>query len=70
MVGKQWTEEEEAFFWRTIMRKSPNRVAGDINKSGLSWDACAALMQEKMGDNAMRQYKGPLLCKSIIPPLY
>jgi hypothetical protein len=63
MVGKQWTEEEEEFFWRVIMRKSPNRVPADAQKPGLSWDECARTMQEKLGSRAKRQYKGALLCK-------
>ncbi|KAH7165910.1 hypothetical protein EDB81DRAFT_267240 [Dactylonectria macrodidyma] len=59
MGGKVWTEKEEQVFWEAIIPLSAN--AADPLQQSLGWDECAELMQERMGDQARRQYTSTML---------
>ncbi|KAH7152163.1 hypothetical protein B0J13DRAFT_256796 [Dactylonectria estremocensis] len=59
MGGKVWTEKEEQVFWEAIVPLSSN--AADPTQQSISWDECAELMQQRMGDQARRVYTSTML---------
>lgn len=68
MGGKQWSAIEEAFFWTEIVSHSGKRVASDRANAEKTWNELAAVMQEKMGNNALRTYTGNSLCMGLPLP--
>lgn len=69
MGGKPWSPAEEAFYWTQVVPFSKKRVGPDkINNNERSWKELATMMQEKMGDEALRDYTHISLSKTLIPP--
>jgi hypothetical protein len=59
MGGKLWTAPEEECFWNYIIPHSDKRLGLDkYHNEELSWDLLAAMMQQKMGNEAKRRYTG------------
>lgn len=69
MGGKLWSPAEEVFFWKEVVPFSNKRVGPDkINNDQRSWRELAVMMQEKMGDEALRDYTHIGLSKILILP--
>ncbi|KAI0867633.1 hypothetical protein GGS24DRAFT_507603 [Hypoxylon argillaceum] len=62
MVGKFWSASEERYFWRVLVCHSPRRLGVDMAKPEKSWAELARMMQNGMGDEALRNYTGAMLC--------
>ena len=62
MVGKQWTSEEEDYFWDTIIPKSPKAlgVSAMLGKT-MSWVELAIEMN-RVFDRSYRTYNEQLMC--------
>lgn len=69
MGGKVWSNDEESYFWHTVVTHSPKRVGVDLAKPEKSWDQLADEMRTHMGEPARRNYNGSILGK-ILPPLF
>ncbi|KAM0518421.1 hypothetical protein ACHAPE_004184 [Trichoderma viride] len=59
MGGKTWSRQEERFFWRTIVPRSPKAVKPSDRVH--DWKVCAEIMQQEMGANARRKYSKLML---------
>lgn len=62
MGGKTWSRDEEVFFWRVIVPRSPKAVIQTPDV--LDWAKCAQLMQKHFGNEARREYTKLMLCAS------
>ncbi|KAK0752093.1 hypothetical protein B0T18DRAFT_426635 [Schizothecium vesticola] len=59
MGGRHWSAEEEAYFWNTIIPKSPKRQGIKRNDPEMSWEELAAEMNSVFeGPERRRVYTG------------
>ncbi|KAI1166446.1 hypothetical protein F5B18DRAFT_648879 [Nemania serpens] len=63
MGGKVWSNDEESYFWHTVVTHSPKRVGVDLAKPEKSWDQLADEMRTHMGEPARRNYNGSILAE-------
>lgn len=64
MGGKHWSAEEEAYFWNTIIPKSPKRQGIRRNDPEMSWEELAAEMNTVFdGPERRRVYTAQGICK-------
>ncbi|KAK1827062.1 hypothetical protein QBC39DRAFT_267782 [Podospora conica] len=59
MGGRHWSAEEEAYFWQTVIPKSPKRQGDDKQNAEVSWKELAEEMNRVFaGPNQRRNYTG------------
>ncbi|KAK7995405.1 hypothetical protein PG990_014178 [Apiospora arundinis] len=61
MVGRSWSDAEEAYFWRQIVPFSGSRVGIFLPNQQATWDELADRMTNHFGANARRTYSGTVL---------
>jgi hypothetical protein len=63
MGGRHWSAEEEDYFWKTIIPKSPKRQGIRRNDPKMSWEELAAEMNRVFeGSERRRVYTGQGIC--------
>lgn len=63
MGGKVWSKEEEECFWTYIIPRSAKRLGVDRANPPKTWAVLTREMQERMGNQARRNYTELGLCK-------
>ncbi|KAK7993479.1 SET domain-containing protein 5 [Apiospora arundinis] len=61
MVGRSWSDAEEAYFWRQVVPFSGSRVGIFLPNQQATWDELADRMTNHFGANARRTYSGTVL---------
>ncbi|KAK7959506.1 uncharacterized protein PG986_004360 [Apiospora aurea] len=61
MVGKSWSDAEEAYFWREAAPYSSGRVGLFEANEEVTWNELAQRMANHFGRNGRRQYSGLVL---------
>ena len=63
MGGRQWSAEEEQFFWTVIIPKSPKRLS-NLPSTVQSWASLAEEIQTQFG-SLYRTYNEQSICKYL-----